>query len=143
MMRFLKPGVAAAGALLQGCIGVYVPAPDEPMVTVRSVGSGRPQLCKDGKFYWAPEAQDVRDGVRVPAGRRLTIGAHMVSDEYSAIHYCRPFLSFVPAQGQSYIMNSALHGDGRCVVELVREDRTTHIGLAIESSVARPVCSER
>lgn len=46
--------IAAVAAILQGCVTTYVPQPDEPMVTVRTVGFGRPQLCKDGKYYFAP-----------------------------------------------------------------------------------------
>lgn len=136
-------GAAACAALLQGCVTTYVARPDEPMVTVRSVGFGRPQLCKDGKYYWAPEAKEVKDGISVPAGQRITVGAHLVSDGYQVIHYCRPFLSFEPRVGQTYLMNSALSGDGRCGVELVREDLSTKTGLAVEPSVSRPTCSGR
>lgn len=145
MIRIAKlTGVAVLGACLQSCaVTTYVPAPDEHMVTVRAVGIGRPQLCKDGKMYWAPEAKGVPDGVRVPTGQRLTVGAHLVSDGYQVIHYCRPFLSFVPGDGETYIMNSALGGDGKCFVELVREDPTKKSGLAIEPSVSRASCSVR
>lgn len=131
------------GALLQGCMTTYIPAPDEPMVTVRAVGYGRPQLCKDGQFYWAPEVKDSPGGISVPAGQRITVGAHLVSDGYQVIYYCRPFLSFIPQVGQSYVMNSAMGGEGRCLVELVREDAATRTGLAIEPSVARANCSPR
>ncbi|MBI5259453.1 MAG: hypothetical protein HY855_23330 [Burkholderiales bacterium] len=141
-MRRLVPAGAClvAGALLQGCIATYVPAPDERMTTVRSVGFGRPQLCKDGQFYWAPEAPGVPDAVSVPAGRRVTLGAHMVSAGYQVTHFCRPFLSFVPEVGRSYVMNSALSGNGQCVVELVRAEPSSDTGLAVEPSVGRAEC---
>jgi len=144
MSRILKLASAAlCTVILQGCVTTYVARPDEPMVTVRAVGNGRPQLCKDGKYYWAAEAKDVKDGISVPAGHRITVGAHLVSDGYQVIHFCRPFLSFEPMAGRTYVMNSALHGDGRCTVELVREDSSSKTGLAIESSVSRPTCSGR
>lgn len=127
-------------ATLQGCVTTYVARPDEPMVTVRAVGNGRPQLCKDGKYYWAPEAKNIQDGISVPAGQRITVGAHLVSDGYQVVHYCRPFLSFEPVAGRTYVMNSAMSGDGRCGVELVREDASTKTGLALEHSVSRPTC---
>lgn len=136
-------GLAAFGMLLQGCVATYVPKPDETMVTVRTVGYGRPQLCKNGEFFWAPEATDVSDGVRVPAGQRLTFGSHISYSGYQVIHYCRPFLSFIPKSGQIYVMNSALDGDGKCTIELVREDASSKNGLAIEYSVDRSNCSVR
>jgi hypothetical protein len=136
-------GAALWAALLQGCVTTYVARPDEPMVTVRAVGFGRPQLCKDGKYYWAPEVKNVENGIGVPAGQRITVGAHLVSDGYQVIHFCRPFLSFEPRAGQVYVMNSALSGDGRCGVELVREDLATSSGLALEPSVAGATCSGR
>ncbi|CAN7338980.1 hypothetical protein LJR118_004361 [Acidovorax sp. LjRoot118] len=133
--------IAAVAAILQGCVTTYVPQPDEPMVTVRTVGFGRPQLCKDGKYYFAPPAKGIDNAVSIPAASRVTVGAHLVSDGYQVVHYCRPFLSFEPKLGQMYFMNSALSGDGRCGVELVREDRASKTGLAVEPSVAQPVCS--
>lgn len=136
-------GAAIGAALLQGCVTTYVARPDEPMVTVRAVGFGRPQLCKDGKYYWAPEVKNVEHAIAVPAGQRITVGAHLVSDGYQVIHYCRPFLSFEPRVGQTYVMNSALSGDGRCGVELVREDLSSSTGLAVEPSVSRPTCFGR
>lgn len=136
-------GAAIGAALLQGCVTTYVARPDESMVVVRAVGFGRPQMCKDGKYYWAPEAKNIENGISVPAGQRLTIGAHMTSDGYQVIHYCRPFLSFEPKIGHSYILNSALSGEGRCGVELVREDLSSKTGVSIESSVSAPMCSVR
>ena len=133
--------IAAVGAILQGCVTTYVPRPDEPMVTVRTVGFGQPQLCKDGKFYFAPPAKGIENAVSIPAGGRITVGANLVSSGYQVMHYCRPFLSFEPKVGQTYFMNSALSGDGRCSVELVREDRSSKTGLVVEHSVAQPACS--
>jgi hypothetical protein len=135
--------VAACTLLLQACVATYVPAPGEKLATIRTVGFGRPQLCKDGKFYWAPEAKGVADAISVPAGERLTVGAHLVSEGYQVINYCRPFLSFVPQAGQTYFMNSALDGVGRCVVELVREDPTSLNGLSLERSVSAPSCFKK
>jgi hypothetical protein len=125
---------------LQGCVATYAPAVNEPLATVRIVGFGRPQLCKDGQFYWAPEAKGIPNAVSVPAGARLMLGAHLVSGGYQVTHYCRPFLSFVPEAGKTYFMNSALDGEGRCVVEVVRDEPASLNGLAVERSVAPAVC---
>ena len=133
--------IAAVGALVQGCVTTYVPRPDEPMVTVRTVGFGQPQLCKDSKVYSAPPAKGLENAVSIPAGGRVTVGANLVSQGYQVMHYCRPFLSFEPKIGQTYFMNSALSGDGRCGVELVREDRSSKTGLVVERSVGPPACS--
>lgn len=127
-------------AVLQGCVTTYVAKPDEPMVTVHTIGFGQPQICKDGKFYWVPMHKSVENAISIPAGERVTLGAHMTSVGYQITHYCRPFLSFIPTIGQTYFMNSAMSGDGRCGVELVRADSSSATGLAIEHSVAPPSC---
>ena len=127
-------------ASLSGCLTTYVARPDEPMVTVHTVGFGQPQMCKDGQYYLAPKHKSIENAINVPAGERITVGAHLVSDGYQVVHYCRPFLSFQPKAGQTYFMNSAMSGDGRCGVELVREDTSIRTGLTVEPSVARPTC---
>jgi hypothetical protein len=129
--------------MLQGCVATFTPAPTDVMVTVKSVGFGTPQICKDGQMYWPPVVKDVPGAVSVPAGARLTIGAHIVSEGYQVVHYCRPFLSFVPTAGNTYLMNSALSGEGRCAVELVREDLSKSAGVALEPSVDRASCSPK
>lgn len=136
-------GLVAAVLFLQACVTTYVPLPGEKMATVRTVGFGTTQMCKDGKMYWPPQAAGDSKAVSVPAGQRLTVGAHLVSDGYQVIHYCRPFLSFVPVEGRSYVLNSALTGEGRCFVELVRDDADSRTGVAVESSVAGAACSPR
>jgi len=141
--RTMLVGASLAATLLQGCVTTYVPAPNEKLVTVRTVGFGTPQMCKDGQMYWAPQTKDDSHSVTVPAGQRITVGAHIVSDGYQVIHYCRPFLSFVPEEGRSYVMNTALTGEGRCFVELVRQDPERENGLAQEPSVAGASCSAR
>lgn len=141
MSRPLKlTGILAFFMLLQGCVSTYAPAPDEKTATVRSVGFGQAQICKEDRFYFLPTANEIADGHIVPAGQRLTIGAHLISSGYPATYVCRPFLSFIPAPGQIYVMNSALDGYGRCIVELVRADPSSKTGLAIEPSVAKAEC---
>lgn len=142
MSRLSRLAAIVGVTLLQGCVATFTPAPTDVMVTVKTVGFGSPQICKDGQMYWAPVMKDVPNAVSVPVGGRLTIGAHIVSDGYQVVHYCRPFLSFVPAAGNVYVMNSALSGEGRCVVELVREDLSRTAGLALEPSVDRANCSK-
>lgn len=144
MMKSFK--LSAVGALLgalQGCVATFTPAPTDVMVTVKSVGFGMPQICKDGQMYWAPVVKDVPNAVSVPAGGRLTLGAHIVSHGYQVVHYCRPFLSFEPTAGNTYLMNSALSGEGRCSIELVREDMSKGAGVALEPSVGRASCSPK
>lgn len=142
MSRLSRLAAIVGVTLLQGCVATFAPAPTDVMVTVKTVGFGSPQICKDGQMYWAPVMKDVPNAIGVPVGGRLTIGAHIVSDGYQVVHYCRPFLSFVPAAGNVYVMNSALSGEGRCVVELVREDLSRSSGLALEPSVDRANCSK-
>jgi hypothetical protein len=144
MMHSLKLSAAAAAiGVLQGCVATFTPAPTDVMVTVKSVGFGSPQICRDGQMYWPPVVKDVPNAVSVPAGERLTIGAHIVSDGYQVVHYCRPFLSFVPTAGNTYVMNSALSGEGRCGIELVREDLSKSAGIVLEPSVGRAGCSPK
>lgn len=144
MIRVSKLIAAAMWlTLLQGCLTTYVPAPSESMVTVRAVGFGSPQMCKDGKYYWPPAVKDAPGNIRIPAGERITVGAHLTSEGYQVTHYCRPFLSFVPKDGQSYVLNSGMNGDGRCFTELVREEAKNSMALAVEPSVDRANCSGR
>jgi hypothetical protein len=144
MSRWIRrSGTAAAVLLLQGCMSIYAPAPGEQMATLRVVGFGAPQMCKDGKLYHLPPAKDVPGALGVPAGQRLTLGAYLSSEGYQVIHYCHPFLSFVPRAGQSYVLNSALSGTGRCFIEVVRQDAFSATGLSVEPSVAGPACATR
>jgi hypothetical protein len=142
MTRALRIAGAAIGLLLvQGCVTTYQLKPGDELATVRNVGHGQPQMCVDGKVYWPPEAKDIPGAFSVPAGNRLTMGAHLSSQGYQVVHYCRPFLSFQPKAGESYVMNSALSGPGMCGVELVREDNATPSGVTLEPSVGRAACS--
>lgn len=127
-------------AALGGCVSTYEPAPNEEMATIRSIGFGRPQICKDGQMFWAPPAKDVADGVSVPAGRRVTVGTHISDAGYQVVHFCRPFMSFQPEAGKTYLMNSGLSGNGRCFIELVREDVAADTGVSVERSLGAPYC---
>ena len=130
-------------AALQGCVATYAPALGEPTAQVRVVGWGRTQICRAGELNWVPTTEGSKDMVTVPAGRRLTIGSHLSDAGYQVIHYCRPFMSFVPDAGKTYVLNSALEGQGRCVVELVREEPSRDNGLSVETSVGPPDCAKR
>jgi len=141
--RLMLVGLFGVALLGSGCVATYAPKPDEKMVAVQSVGNGQPQICKDGQMYWPPPMKDHPGTVYVPAGERLTVGVHQVSDGYQVIHFCRPFLSFVPREGSTYVLNSGLSGDGRCFVELARDEPGAPNGLAPEWSVGRASCVVR
>ena len=144
----MKPALKIAGAtfgllLLQGCVTTYQIKPGDEVATLRNVGHGRTQMCLDGKLYWPPDAEKTPGAFNVPAGSRLTVGAYISSEGYQVTHFCRPFMSFEPKAGQSYVMNSALSGPGVCGVELVRVDDATPSGLTLEPSVGRAACGTR
>ena len=129
--------------LLQGCLATYVPAPNEKLVTVHAVGFGSPQMCKNGTLYSPVVVKEHETLVmRVPAGERLTIGAYLMSDGYQVIHYCKPYLSFVPVEGKTYYMNSAMNSDGRCFIELARADESSLTGILPEWSVGPASCTK-
>jgi hypothetical protein len=125
---------------LQGCAAVYTPAAGEATSTVRNVGFGELRMCRFGKIYQLPQAKGDPKAVIVPAGQRITLSAHLRSDGYQVSYHCVPAVSFAPEDGLLYVANSALSGDGRCGIEVVRDDKASLTGVSIEPSVGPPQC---
>ena len=125
---------------LQGCAAVYTPAANEATTTVRNVGFGELRMCRFGKVYQLPQAKDDPKAVIVPAGQRITLNAQLRSEGYQVSYHCVPAVSFVPEERQLYVANSALSGDGRCGIEVVRDDPASLTGVSIEPSVGPPQC---
>jgi hypothetical protein len=138
-----KARIAAAilaAAVLPACmLPVHPSAPND--VTVRSVGLvGHTRMCTSGVDYRVPE--QLEDGFRssrLPAGKQLTVSRVMSFQGYNVTSTCTPALAFTPAEGKQYVINAGLV-DGKCFIELVREDANTESGVAFEDSLAQPSC---
>ncbi len=140
-MKLAKWGaLALLVAVLPGCVTTYVPPPGEPVATLVSTGFGELRMCRDGKLYTPPKNKMLENTFSIPATGRLTLGAHLVSSGYQYVVVCNPYTSFKPEPGQTYFVNSTLTGNGRCGIEIVREDATKPTGLALDTTIGIPVC---
>lgn len=119
----------------------YVPAKEEKTAVVRLLGMSTLTMCKGGTFYDV-SAQEAGGVAPVPAGERISVGSYMSYGGYNVTYSCYPFLSFVPKQGETYVVHSFLRGD-RCFIELVREDKTKATGVTFEPSIGPRDCYKR
>ena len=131
---------AAAALTLSACnvLPIYQPAPSDARITF--VGLGQPGFCSAaGRFKLdVTEENGVRSAL-VPAGQRLTLWSYMNFQGYQAMSTCHPALSFTPASRTAYVANAGLV-NGKCFIELVRDDARTATGLAIEPTAGAPTC---
>ena len=74
---------------------------------------------------------------RIPAGKCLMVNAYRSDSGYQVVHYCNARLAFDPQPGTTYVLNSGMVDQGKCFVELVKEDLTTQTGVVLEPSVRR------
>jgi hypothetical protein len=142
MTIFRRLGAAVMLGWVTGCAVIpYQPAANEVMVPVKYLGAGSPRMCKDGKMYSLPSA-NYSDTYQVPAGQLISLGATLQSSGYNVNYYCSPWLAFKPEANRSYVANAGLSSQGRCFIEVVREDNTRDTGVALEPSVTRaPACT--
>ncbi|MES2323110.1 MAG: hypothetical protein V4633_12670 [Pseudomonadota bacterium] len=140
MMRTLTIAALAATLALTGCstMPIYEAKPAD--VRIQLLGMGKPGMCVGGTHYQLPvtEEKGIRT-VRVPTGNRVMLWSTMVFQGYNVMSSCQPLLAFVPAAGHSYVSNAGLT-DGKCFIELVREDSLRATGVAPEPTLQRPKC---
>ena len=129
-------GAVLVVSLGSGCAGPYQPSANDVMVPVKYMGWGSPSMCKDGKLYNLHRAEN-SDAYQVPSGQLIAFGTRMHSSGYNVSYTCSPWLAFIPEAGRIYVANGGLVSQGRCFIELVREDETKETGVALEPSVTR------
>ena len=116
----------------------YVFSQGEKTASVKFLGMGRPSFCRSGKFYSFTPVEN-SSAVRIPVGERISVGTYMYFSGYNVSHSCYPFLSFMPKEGVTYVIDSNVRGN-KCFVELVREDESKATGVGIEPSVGPRDC---
>ncbi len=132
--------IGAAALLLSAChtLPTYQPVAGDP--TVSFVGMGKPSFCtKAGRFQLDVTEADGYRTARVPAGQRISMWSYMSFQGYQVITTCMPTLAFTPQTGSAYIVNAGLN-NGKCFIEVVREDKSRDTGVALETSAGRPEC---
>lgn len=77
-----------------------------------------------------------RDGyAKIPAGKRLIVGANYFASGYNVNYSCNPRSSFVPEAGQSYYLDFEIEAE-RCTVLSYKEAPHHPVGLELEWSLA-------
>jgi hypothetical protein len=134
-------GLLAAALLLGGCASLgpmYESGPTDTTVTL--IGMGRPFMCTGGVAYQLNTVvKDKATTIRVPVGQRVQLSSYIYITGYNVTSSCSPTISFIPAPGTSYILNSGL-ADGQCFTELVREKADSPTGVVPEPTLAGLGC---
>lgn len=126
--------------LLAACNALPRYEPGLEDVSVQLVGLGTPSMCTKGVSYSLPVLET--DGLRttkVPTGQPVVFWSSMVFDGYQVNSRCAPAVPFTPAAGQRYLVNAGL-ADGKCFIEVVREDLARDTGVAPEPTIGRGSC---
>ena len=74
---------------------------------------------------------------RIPAGKCLMVNAYRSAAGYQVTHYCNARLAFDPEPNTTYVLNSGMVDQGKCFIEIVKEDLSTDTGVVLEPSVRR------
>ncbi|WP_398497543.1 hypothetical protein [Variovorax sp.] len=136
----------AVSLALSGCTAfpVYQPAANEPTVPLKVSGWGiitfKYCVIESDKSRQQLSIDDKTLTTSVPAGKPIMLNAYRASSGYQVVHYCNARLNFTPKAGNTYVLNSGMVGEGKCFVELVREDLSTDTGLVPEPSVEPGSC---
>lgn len=109
---------------------------DEKRATIK--GPRYYKFCMGNSYYIENTKPDKNESF-VPAGRRISISVPFFHSDINKAYSCEPRLSFVPKEGETYILNNFTKND-KCYLEVVLIDQTTETGVALESSVGPAVC---
>lgn len=116
----------------------YPFAKDEKTASVKFLNMSGAKMCRGGEFYDLTPAEG-KSVALVPVGERVSVGTYMSYGGYNVTYSCYPFLSFIPKEGETYILHNGLRSD-RCFVELVREDGKVETGVSFEPSIGPRDC---
>lgn len=132
----------AAALALAGCttVPVYRPTATEATTPLKVSGWGTITIRACDQTHKDDRQLDVDPRTlttRIPAGRCLRVNAHRASSGYQVVHYCNVALAFDPMAGTTYVLNSGMVQEGKCFIELVKEDLSTETGVVPEPSARR------
>jgi len=142
--KFINVAIVFLLISITGCASSprYKFTKNEPRVEVTNSGYGGVSMCKDYKYY-TPVSKEKNSGViMVPAGDRITLMKNVFFSGYNVSFSCYPRLSFIPKEGEKYIVNADISPEG-CYVELVKLDGSKETGISVEPSVAGASCYQR
>jgi hypothetical protein len=127
-------------SLLSGCVTnePYAFAEGEKAASIKFLGMGRISFCRTNQFYSFTPVEN-SDLVRVPVGERVSVGSFMHFSGYNVSYSCYPFLSFLPEEGKTYVIDNSIRGS-KCFIEVVREDKSKATGVSLETSVGPRDC---
>jgi hypothetical protein len=98
-------------------------------------------MCKKNNYYSLSPTSD-NQAYEIPANERISIGSITNYTDYSGLNLsCFPLLSFIPKEGEMYIMDTYISGN-KCYIELVREDKTKETGVVVEASIGADNCKQ-
>lgn len=147
--EFLTPFLPAAARLaavtavvfMTACAGLQPHPPAASDVTVHFVGlGGSSAFCTpEGRFSTQEFQDNGFRAIKLPAGKRITLSRHMSFAGYNVISNCAPAVGFTPMEGKHYVVNAGLV-DGKCFIEMVREDANVETGVVFDTTVERPTC---
>lgn len=125
--------------LLQACVNPpYKFTADEKTAKLRVLHNSNVSMCAQGKVYDLKKLPK-NNVYLVPVGKRVDLSTTLVQHGYNVTYTCTAYLSFVPTEGKSYLMDASAIGN-RCTLDLVQEDPSTETGLAPELSTGAPTC---
>jgi hypothetical protein len=141
-MRILRLlPVAAAAALLNGCVGlpVYTPPPGTQTADIKlsaNMADDSMSMCtRDGAYLLKP-----RNGVvKVPADQRVHLWHAFVSGGYRVMYSCAPGISFTPDPHDAYYADFEVRAE-KCSLLVYRQDPHSRTGLAFDPTIGTDRC---
>jgi hypothetical protein len=128
-------GLCALLLAASGCMPVYKLAPGEPSAPLQlAYPQQAAWICDQGPRM---RLRTERDGsVRIPVGRRITLGVQLVTGTGPQSIACAPAVNLVPAPGAGYYQDFELDGY-LCHTWVYRQaPQEPRTGLAHEPSLA-------
>lgn len=116
----------------------YKFAADEKSASLKLLHGNQITMCRDNKLY-SLKARDNSNTVKVPVGKRVSVGTYMSYSGYNMTYSCMPFLSFLPEEDAKYISDSNVVNNN-CYIDLVKENPNSNTGVSFEGSLSKRDC---
>jgi predicted small lipoprotein YifL len=116
----------------------YPLKPDEKVATLKIIAAPEATMCRNSEYYKITTPQGKTEA-RIPSGERVSLGTFMQYSGYNVSYSCYPFVSFIPKEGEKYVLHNFVKGD-KCYVEIVGLDGATSTGVKFEESIAPRHC---
>ena len=117
---------------------IYKFAPDEESASIKLLYGDQITMCRDDQLY-SLKASDNSNIVKVPIGKRVSVGTYMSYSGYNVTYRCMPFLSFLPEENAKYISDSNVINN-KCYIDLVKESPNSNTGVSFENSLSKRDC---